>query len=75
MTLMNESELLRRKLEREQRARCAAETLLEAKSRELFEANEKLRHLNTILEQRVRERTAELEEAKEVAKELGYKVE
>ena len=48
--------------ERERRARKRAEELLEQKSRELFEANEKLRRMNLNLEHRVSERTSELKE-------------
>lgn len=54
---MEEIELLHRRLEREKRARIEAEQLLEKKSRELFDSNEKLRGLNDSLEERVVERT------------------
>ena len=57
---MDELDLLRRKLERERRARSEAEALLEQKSREVYHANEELRNLAASLEQRVAERTAEL---------------
>ncbi|MBX3469611.1 MAG: hypothetical protein KF878_22290 [Planctomycetes bacterium] len=49
-----------RRFERERRARKEAETLLEKKSRELYQANIDLRRLNEHLEERVRQRTAEL---------------
>jgi signal transduction histidine kinase/DNA-binding response OmpR family regulator len=42
---MNEIELLNRMLEREKQARKAAETLMEQKSRELYEVNQGLRRL------------------------------
>ncbi|WP_436717800.1 ATP-binding protein [Roseiconus lacunae] len=51
---MSELDLLKRKLERELAARRAAETLLERKSQELYDANEKLQafadHTRAILE-------------------------
>ena len=54
----------RRRYERERRARMEAEALLEAKSRELFAANENLERL-------VAERTAELTSALAAAEEAG----
>ena len=57
---MTDKELLLRKLERERKARQQAESLLEAKSLELFETNEQLLRLNESLEKRVEERTSEL---------------
>ena len=48
------------RLDRERRARCEAERLLETKSRELYEANLALSALAVDLEQRVVERTSEL---------------
>lgn len=56
-------DLLQRRFERERKARKEAEALLEAKSRELFEANQELRNLADNLESLVTERTAELEAA------------
>lgn len=50
----------RRRYEREQRARAEAESLLEAKSRELFLANKKLRSHSAALEDAVEARTVEL---------------
>lgn len=50
----------RKRYEREQRARMEAESLLEAKSRELFLANKKLSSHSAALEEAVEARTAEL---------------
>jgi signal transduction histidine kinase/CheY-like chemotaxis protein len=63
----NELERLRRRLEREVRARKEAETLLEGKSLELYESNLALKRTAESLEQRVAERTAELIQAVEYA--------
>lgn len=60
---MSGEEVLRRQLERERRARRAAEALLEDKSRELYEANRQLEDKKAQLEQSVDERTAELVES------------
>jgi len=58
---------LQARLERERRARGEAEHLLEAKSRELYEANVALAALADGLERRVAERTLELSEARRQA--------
>lgn len=58
---------LARRLERERRARIAAESLLEAKSLELHLTNQNLARLNADLEARVAERTLELEAARNAA--------
>ena len=63
----NQDVVSRRRFERQRKARQEAEQLLEAKSRELFEANCKLQRQAEGLEQAVRERTAELETAREQA--------
>jgi len=63
--------ILLRQLERERNARKSAETLLESKSLELYRANQELLRLNTTLEQRVRERTLELVEARDQALEAS----
>ena len=62
---MTEIELLRRKLEREQKARKQAEAILEQKALDLFHANEELRQLNEHLEQRIVQRTKELERSEQ----------
>lgn len=46
----NQVELLQRALQREKAARKAAESILEDKSRELYEANQKLKEINSDLE-------------------------
>ncbi|MEX0326959.1 MAG: ATP-binding protein [Puniceicoccaceae bacterium] len=56
-----DSEVLERLLKRERVARKEAESILEGKSRELYEINQKLQSLATSLEERVKERTEELE--------------
>lgn len=66
MNTFSENELLKRKLLRERAARQEAESLLEAKSRELFDANETLLRLNESLEERVQFRTAELAEINQI---------
>jgi signal transduction histidine kinase/CheY-like chemotaxis protein len=58
---MSDVEILTRRLDREKRAREQAETLLEQKSLELYEANQKLADWNTALETRARELTSALE--------------
>jgi signal transduction histidine kinase/DNA-binding response OmpR family regulator len=53
-------EVLRRRFERERRARQQAEAVLEAKSLDLYQKNQELLQLNSRLEERVAARTAEL---------------
>ncbi|GAA6181130.1 hypothetical protein NBRC116594_25680 [Shimia sp. NS0008-38b] len=60
-------EVSRRRYARERKAREEAESLLEAKSRELFESNQRLQRLLGSLETAVKERTKELEEARSAA--------
>ena len=60
-------ERLKRRSARERAARKQAETLLEAKSLELFESNQALARLNETLEHRVKARTKELLEARDTA--------
>jgi hypothetical protein len=64
---MTDSELLKKALERERKARRAAEELLEQKSLELYRANQELRVLNSNLEQMVEQRTSELLHARDQA--------
>ncbi len=58
---------LERRLERERLARKQAEKLLEDKSRDVFEANRKLRELAENLEGLVETRTSELKQARDAA--------
>ncbi|GJL65148.1 MAG: hypothetical protein NPIRA05_01190 [Nitrospirales bacterium] len=60
---MSDVERLQRRVAREKAARQQAETLLEAKSLELYQANVDLRKATEELEQRVQERTSELASA------------
>lgn len=58
---MDELQILKRRLAREQLARKQAEAILEQKALELHKANEDLIRLNESLEQKIEERTADLE--------------
>ncbi|MCT4655965.1 MAG: EAL domain-containing protein [Cohaesibacter sp.] len=64
---------LERRVKRERAARKQAEALLEDKSRMLFEANVRLEKLNSELENRVSERTRDLELARRQAIALSEK--
>ena len=64
---MSDIEQIKRRLERERAARKAAETIAEEKTREIYEANVQLQHLNSRLEELVRERTTELAAARDEA--------
>ncbi|TBL71544.1 hybrid sensor histidine kinase/response regulator [Paenibacillus thalictri] len=68
---MSEIEILRRQLERERAARKEAEKITEQKTREIFFINQELRQLNDHLEEKVRERTAELAKARDEAVEAS----
>jgi len=60
---MSDLEKLQRKVAREKAARQQAEALLEAKSREVYQANVQLQKVTEELEERVQERTRELASA------------
>jgi signal transduction histidine kinase/CheY-like chemotaxis protein len=64
---VSELERLERRLERERRARKAAETIAEEKTRESYETNVRLQRLNDRLEELVWQRTAELTAARDAA--------
>jgi len=60
MIVHGEIDLLKRRIERERKARQQAEKLLEEKSLDLYRANEELRQLNLSLEASIQERTEAL---------------
>jgi signal transduction histidine kinase/CheY-like chemotaxis protein len=69
---MGQEETIKRALERERRARREAEAIIEQKSLEIYRANQELKQLNLSLEEKIRERTLEIEQSREellVAKE------
>ncbi|MFK7935390.1 MAG: response regulator [Saprospiraceae bacterium] len=57
---MQEIELLKRRLDRERRARQQAEAILEQKALELYRTNQELKQLNEELEYKIAARTVEL---------------
>jgi PAS domain S-box-containing protein len=63
MDPQKEIALLKRRIEREISSRKQAEAILGKKAMELYEANTKLQQLNESLEQKISERTKELEES------------
>ena len=65
--MSEESSRFERRYRREKQARKEAESILEEKSRELFEVNQKLQAFANTLEQQVKERTMELETARDEA--------
>ena len=64
---MSDVEQLKRRLERARHARKEAEAIAEEKTREIYEANVRLRCLNDGLEELVRQRTGELAAARDEA--------
>ena len=60
---MEEVELLKRRVDRERKARLQAEAILETKALELYKANEQLSLLNQSLEQQVKQGIEELQES------------
>ena len=66
---MDEISLLKKKLERERAARKQAESILETKARELYDANKSLKSLNQNLEIEIAKRTSSL-----AASESRYRV-
>lgn len=67
---MKDIEALKRIIERERTARKNAERIMEQKSRELYETNEKLLKLNTSLEQEIEQRLKEAKGTEERYKHL-----
>ncbi|NQX66730.1 response regulator [Paenibacillus alba] len=68
---MEDIEVLRRQLERERKARKAAEQIAEQKTRDIYYVNQELRQLNDQLEELVKERTIELSRARDEAVEAN----
>ncbi|AEI48656.1 PAS domain S-box protein [Runella slithyformis] len=60
---MQEIEILKRRVERERKARMEAEAILEDKALQLYQVNEQLRQLNENLEQQVKEGGAKLQKS------------
>ncbi|OPH56711.1 hypothetical protein BC351_27615 [Paenibacillus ferrarius] len=69
--MMEDIEVLRRQLERERKARKAAEQIAEQKTRDIYYVNQELRQLNDQLEELVKERTIELSRARDEAVEAN----
>ena len=65
--MSDELKLLQRRLERERNARKQAESLLEKKSLELYQANKELQDFAESLEEQILVRTKELQEARDSA--------
>lgn len=63
--MSEELDVLKRKIEREKKARQQAEKLLEGKALDLFQANENLKKLNESLERQIHERTDALRYSEE----------
>jgi len=62
---MEELEAIKRVLQRERKARKEAEAIIEKKSLEIYRANLELKNLNNSLEQKIKDRTSEIEASKE----------
>ena len=65
--MSDELELYKRRFQRERAARKQAESLLERKSRELYDSNNSLQTLAESLEEQILQRTSELKQARDVA--------
>jgi len=65
MSEASDIELLKRRLEREKAARTEAESILEKKAMELYNANEQLQSLNGNLEQQIRDKLNELSQSEQ----------
>ena len=67
---MTNTDLLKRRLERERSARREAETILEKKALELYNTNEQLQFLNDNLEHQILEKLAELQQSEQRYRQL-----
>lgn len=67
---MEEVEVLKRRVDRERKARLQAEAILEEKALQLYQVNEQLRHLNENLEHQVKQGVEELHESEKRYREL-----
>lgn len=67
---MEEIELLKRRIEREQKARKQAEEILETKALELYEANKRLLNLNENLESQIKKGVTKLQKTEQRYQEL-----
>lgn len=65
--MSDELALYKRRFQRERAARKQAESLLERKSRELYDSNKSLQTLADSLEEQILQRTSELKQARDVA--------
>lgn len=72
---MDDLDLLKRRLGREQAARRQAEVILEEKALALYHANTQLQHLNENLEQQIRDKLAELQESEQRYRQLIESIE
>lgn len=62
---MEELEAIKRALQRERKARKEAEAIIEKKSLEIYRANLELKNLNNSLEQKIKDRTSEIEASRQ----------
>lgn len=74
--MIEDTALLKRRIERERKARHEAEQILEVKALQLYQANEQLKSLNENLEAQVKEKVRELQKSEKRYRELisRYKI-
>lgn len=72
---MDDIELLKRRLAREQAARRQAEAILEQKALELYDVNTRLQHLNENLELEIQNKLTELQESEQRHRQLIESIE